>query len=398
MSMRTMRSSGLPLRWIAAGSCLVCLGACGPKIRLSDDIDTNFDLQRSATYDDELHGPYVAGASFEIYAYDITEDNALDDWTIRSLDEDVIVVEDVEIIRDDLDPNDDRNVKTDILVAHVTTTGPGTGTLEIVNRFDKVVRDAQVSVMQPDRFELRAAGPLFLGSDSGVPSLVDATPKIMAEGEATFLIQWFAGEQVLRGPGALDLQSAHPLVDSLRTLTRHFDEQREWAQLRFDTPADLSELATVDVYANGEFVQTLDFEVVQPDAIAAIELVESGPEGESDLVTVLALALDDAGESIWGVAFDWDIDGRVEASEGDLFRYWYDGSVQSVLGAEFGEARGEATIAGDQGFVDSSNDITDEGGSCFCRAEPERPAGEIAWGLLGLLGLGLVRRSPRAQR
>ena len=386
-----MQRSGLHLRWITAGSCLVCLGACGPKIRLSDDIDTQFDLQPSSVYDDVLHGPYVAGASFEIYAYDITEDNALDDWTVRSLDPDVIVVESVEIKRDDLDPNDDRNVKTDILVARVTTTGPGTGTLEIVNRYDNVVRDAQVSVMQPDRLELRAAGPLFLGGESGVPSLVDSSPKVMAGGQATFLIQWFAGDQILRGPGALDLQSNQPIVDRLTTLTRHFDEQREWAQLAFDVPTDETELASVDVLANGEFVQTLEFEVVRPEAVDSVELVEGGPGG--DLHAVLALALDAAGESIWGVGFEWDLDGLGDSSEGDLFRYWYDASASSVLGAEFGEARGEVPIAGDHGYVDSSNDITDEGGgSCFCRADPERPVREIAWGLLGLLGLGLVRR------
>ena len=166
----------------------------------------------------------------------------------------------------------------------MTTTGPGTGTLEIVNRYDNVVRDAQVSVMQPDRLELRAAGPLFLGSESGVPSLVDSSPKVMAGGEATFLIQWFAGDQILRGPGALDLQSNQPIVDRLTTLTRHFDEQREWAQLAFDVPTDETELASVDVLANGEFVQTLEFEVVRPEAAPKPEVapkpVEVAPRPE----------------------------------------------------------------------------------------------------------------------
>ena len=380
-------------RWALVGVALATLAACGPKIRVSDSIDTKFDLRRSPVYDDQLHSPYVAGATFEIYAYDISEDNDLDGWTVRTRDPEVLEVDDVEVIRDDLDPDDDRKVKTDIIVTRVTTTGPGTGALEIVNRSDKVVREVEVVVMQPDRIELRAAGPLFIGEEDVAPSLVDTSPKVMADGTATFLIQWFAGEELLRGPGALGLSSEHPNVDTLWTLTDHFDEQREWAQLRFTVPEVDEELAEVEVLANGVPVQTLEFEIVRPETIESIEITSAGESSASDgdLVAALALAYDGSGESIWGVGFDWDIDGRLEGSEGDLFRYWYEPGASSVLGAEFGEARGEVPITGERGFVDSSNDISD-GGSCFCSASRDRPARGVGWSLLSVLALGLVRR------
>jgi MYXO-CTERM domain-containing protein len=372
---------------------LAALTACGPKIRLSDNIDTQFDLHPSQRYDDRLHGPYVAGSSLEIYAYDTTEDNALDGWTMVSLDPDVLEVVSVEIIRDDLDDEDKRKVETDIIVAHVEATGPGTAILEVHNHNGKFVRATEVVVMQPDRAELRAAGPLFIGREDEVPSLVDATPKLLANGKATFLVEWFAGEQALHGTGSLAVVSDHPNAQNLWTLEEHLDEAREWAQIEFSSPEPGEELANIELYANGELVHDLEFEIVQPDAIADVQIVgrdESGDEGQ--LLAVLAQAFDATGESIWGVSFDWDIDGFGEFGEGDLFRYWYEPGISSLLGAEYGEARGEIMIQGDHGFVDSSNDSPQDG-SCFCSSTgDEGPGRGVGFGLLSLAALGLVRR------
>ena len=95
------------------------------------------------------------------------------------------------------------------------------------------------------------------------------------------------------------------------------------------------------------------------------------------------------------MAFDWDIDGDIEPEEGDIFRYYYEPETSSVLGAEFGGARAEITISGDEGFVESSNEDPIDG-SCDCRAGEDRPGRGVALGILGLLALGLVRRRRRS--
>ena len=172
----------------------------------------------------------------------------------------------------------------------------------------------------------------------------------------------------------------------------YLDEDRDWASIEFEVPEDGDELAEVEFYANGVLVDTRSFEIVQPDSIAEVELVGERTGGAEDgqLFTVLALALDEGGASIWGVAFDWDLDGISEEGEGDLFRYWFERNASSVLGAEYDGHRGETTIEGNEGYVASSNNI-----GCFCSAATDAPGRGLSFGLLCLAALGLVRPRRR---
>jgi MYXO-CTERM domain-containing protein len=369
-----------------AALVLVTATGCGPKIRLADSIDNSFDLAITNPYDGGLDSPYVAGAAFRIYAYDRTEDNDLEGWTIVSLDPAVIELTTVEVVRDNLEDGD--KVETDIIQADAVAIGPGTAILEVRDEDGEFVRATEVVVMQPDRIDLRAAGPMFIERDD-LAGNVDATPKILANGTATFLVEWYAGEQRLSGAGTLALTSEHPNASNLWARQSFLDEGREWATVEFTSPEAGNELATVSFLANGMPVQDVMFEIVQPDAIDHVELLGESTSGhkEGALLTVLAQAIDLDGESVWGVAFDWDLDGSEETGEGDLFRYWFEPSVSSVLGAAYGEHRGETTIAGDEGFVTSSNNI-----GCFCSATEVTPARDLPFGLLCLASLGLVRR------
>jgi hypothetical protein len=371
---------------LAAALVLVTLTGCGPKIRFADSVDNHFDLLFTHPYDDQLNGPYVAGAQFRIYAYDSKEDNDLEGWTIVSLDPSILDVTTVEVVRDNLEDGD--NTETDIIQADATATGPGTVILEVRDEDGEFVRATEVEVMQPDRIDLRAAGPMFIERDD-LAGNVDVTPKILANGVATFLVEWYAGEQRLSGAGTLGLASEHPAVLELWERQTFLDEDREWATVEFASPEAGSELATVQFLANGLAVQDVTFEIVQPDAIDRVDLLGESTSGvkEGRLLTVLAQAVDVDGESIWGVAFDWDLDGNDEPGEGDLFRYVFDPSVSSVLGAEYDGHRGETTIAGDEGYVASSNDI-----GCFCSVTTIKPERDVAFGLLCLAAIGLVRR------
>lgn len=376
---------------LLAGLTLATLTACGPKIRFSDSVDTQFDLRWSHRYDDRLHGPYVAGASFRIYVYDVTDEHDLDGWRVVSRNPEVLDIVEQYVEQDDLDEDDKSNDESDVIVSQVYAAGEGTAILEVYDDNDDFVRATEVEVMQPDRIVLRAAGPLFVEREDVVPSLVDDTPKLLSGGTATFLVEWYKGEQRLHGAGALGLGSDHEAIHELWPRTSYFDEDRDWATITMApglTAAD-SVVTPIEFSANGLPVATFDFSVVGPDAITSIELhgEREGDAEDGQLLVVLAQGFDDADESVWGIGFDWDLDGRDEPGEGDLFRYWFSRGDWNTLGAEFNGLRSEAEIQGVEGFVDSSNDI-----SCFCSIDEERPERGVALGLLGLAMLGLVRR------
>jgi MYXO-CTERM domain-containing protein len=294
--------------------------------------------------------------------------------------------------QDDLDDTDKSKDENDVIVAKVFAAGEGTAILEVYDDNGDFVRATEVEVMQPDRLELRAAGPLFVNREGEVvPSLVDSTPKLLSGGTATFLVEWFKGEQKLNGAGTLGVAPGHEAIDDLWPRQTYLDEDRDWLTVTMAEGLSAADavVTPIEFLANGSHVQTVDFSVVGPEAITYVELRGESEADASDdeLLVVLAQAFDDNDESIWGVAFDWDIDGYQEPGEGDLFRYWFRKGAWSTLGAEYNGMRGEAQIQGTEGFVDSSNDI-----SCFCTAQPQAPARHIAFGLLGLAALGLVRR------
>lgn len=371
---------------LAAALVLVTLTGCGPKIRFSDSVDNHFDLLFSHPYDEQLNSPYVLGSQFRVYAYDASEDNDLEGWTIVSLDPDVLDVINVEVLRDNIDDGDKTD--TDIIAGDAIAVGPGTAILEVRDDNGDFVRATEVEVLQPDRMELSAAGPMFIERDDLAGS-VDETPKILANGTATFLVEWFAGDRRLSGAGALTLVSEHPDVLDLWARQTYLDEDREWATVEFASPESGNEFATVGFRANNVPIQDVTFEIVQPNSIERVELLGESTSGveEGTLLTVLAQAITAEDEQIWGVGFDWDLDGEPESGEGDLFRYVFDPTVSSVLGAQYDGRRGETTIAGDEGFVASSNDI-----GCFCSVTTIEPERDVLFGLLCLASLGLVRR------
>lgn len=372
---------------VAAGLALLTVAGCGPKIRLSDSVDSRFDLIVTHPYDDRLSSPYVAGAQFAIFAYDISENVDLDGWTIVSLDPDVLDVTSVEIIQDDIE-DDDHHEEDDVIRAEVIATGPGTATLEVHDDRGNFVRATEVEVKQPDRLELFASGPMFIERDD-LAGPIDSMPLILANGTATFLVRWFAGDERLSGAGALGLASDHTQINSLWERQSYLDEDRDWATISFEFPEEGNELATIDFLANGETVDSVTFMIVQPGDIDRVELLDeaTGNADEGELLTVLAQALDVDDQPIWGVEFDWDIDGDREPGEGDLFRYWFDPTASSILAAEYDGHRGETLIQGNEGFVASSNDI-----GCFCSTDASTQPGGAALGLLVLASLGLVRR------
>src|SRR5690554_3770897 len=251
--------SSRSIHLLIATFALSTLAACGPKIRFSDSVDNTFDLRLTSRYDSRLHAPYAAGSSFTIYTYDATNDNDLAGWKVISRDPDVLEIVEQWIDSDDLDEDDKSKKESDLIVSRVYAAGEGTAILEVYDDSDIFIRATEVQVMQPDRVELHAAGPMFVRREGVVPSLVDDTPRILSGGRATFLVQWFKGEQKLNGAGGLGLASDHEAVDDLWARQTFLGEDRDWMTVTMaeGLSADDSVVTPIDLLANGEIVETL---------------------------------------------------------------------------------------------------------------------------------------------
>lgn len=381
-----------PHAWLALGTVLLTAAACQPEFRFSDDIDHEFNLGSDDLYDDDLATPYVAGARFNIRVYDRKgEEENLTGWELRTDVDGVIEIEDQFIESDDIDEDDRSRSETDVLVANVHAVGEGTVVLQLFDDRGDYVRGTEVEVVQPNEVTLRAAGPLFIRDEDRVSSDVDETPQLLADGTATFLVTWYRDGERLHGSGALSLGSDSDQIVDLWARERVLEEDRDWMTVTAAT-GDLIDgnLAPVDLYANGELVDTVDFEVVRDTDIDHLEIEGRSEAGAKDgrWLVVLAQAFDVDDEHVWGVGFDWDLNGVPEPGEGDLFRYSFKKGEWSTLAANFGELRAEGQIQGEEGFVADSNTL-----GCFCAIdEGDRPGRGLAFGLLALGSLALVRR------
>ncbi|MFV8751726.1 hypothetical protein ACNOYE_14370 [Nannocystaceae bacterium ST9] len=397
----------LPLVLFALASLTACKQ---PDLRFEDDLDLEYDLIDffipDVEYGEGLHNPYLAGAEFAIYIWDDADVTSFKGWEVRSSDPSVVEILDVDRKKFDWDgveehypdhpffhDDDDDDY---VLVVHVRAGEPGFAEIGAYDRTDDRVGVAEIEVRVPNEVELRPAGPVFLQRDDIVPQL-DGDPMLIGGGTATFLVDWLRDGVPLAGDGTVTASSPDALILDTWGRETYYDEKRDWLTISTDeVAADASEPATVDVYVNGNVAESVEFTIVGDDAIEALQLqsreqsaVFVGFAGEWIPVLASALGLD--GETIHGVAFDWDLDGVDEPGEGDLFRYRFDPDVTSVLGAEYAGMRVETTIRGDEGFVDTTNDVP---GSCFCSAQGERAGGGIGLGLLSLLALGSIRRRP----
>lgn len=399
----TLRTTCLPLL-----ASLALLGGCKqPDLRFEDDLDLDYDLidlfVPDVDYGEGLHNPYLAGAEFEIYIWDDNDVTSFKGWTVRSSDESVLQILSTRREEYDWDPieehypdhpfiHDDKD-EDYVLIVRVKALGPGVAELSAYDRTEDNWGTATIEVAVPNEIVLRPAGEVFLEGSSAGATPLDDTPQMIGGGTATFLVDWLRDGQPLAGDGVGTATSSSPLILDLWGRETYFDEKRDWLTISTDalaTPEGV-DAASVEISVNGYLAQTVDFTIVGDAAVDELRLRKRdesiGIEGEWR--TVLASAHDAQGEQIWGVEFDWDLDGVDEPGEGDMFRYLFDPDVESVLGAEYAGTRVETTILGDEGFVASSNDVPQ---ACFCSAEVDAPGRGIGFGALSLLALGLVRR------
>lgn len=355
------------LRFTALTFVAISLAGC-QGVGLADGIDLELNFFRLLGPSDALHSPYVAGASFSVYSIHVDPEDEVG-WRIGTSDPAVIRVGDT--IGDG--------------AAEVFAVAPGDVDLLLLDETGQEVHRAAVEVVQPDRAELLAHGPLLVRRPGLQPESTD-TITVLVGGAGTFLVEWYADGDQLRGNGALSATADEGAFAEPRQT--FLFEDREWVTFTVDTPGPHE----VQLFANGVLTRTLTVVGVAEDAIDRVELHgmdERGAErGDAMVVYAQAYAADDT--PIYGVEYAWDVDGLPEEGLGDLYRYTFAPGRVHDLCARHEGLEATATIQSSGGFVDSTNRL-----GCSVSAVG---AGGGALGLPLIAAAVLVWRRRRARR
>jgi hypothetical protein len=369
---------------LAALTGFAALGFAGcpdDQVHFHDNIDLVFDFRPfnpAKPPPDDLHTPYVVGATFRMYAFRDHDRMRLDDAWVASSNPSVMDIAGLRTSESSVsfDCYPDRPGFTDITVYRN-------------DRARTVWGRARVEVAVPDRAQLTFAGPLFINaSDHETDEFVVRGPvPVVVNGTASFLVEYFRNGTKLSGNGVLD---ARPRGDGIDAHVRQtwLVEDREWIQLTPFEPGD----HVVDLYVGDLLIETVTVRAVQPEDVAFIELRPESDKAarEGDFLAVWALGYDDAGNPIFGLEFDWDILNNLqsEPGEGDLFKYEYERREDATLEASYRGETQRVHIHADYGWVSSTNDLG-------CTAGRFGGAGPGALALAAVSALVLVLRRRR---
>lgn len=360
---------------------LVLPGCQQDQVSFHDDLDFVFDFKPFDPFHpppDELHSPYVTGARFHMYAYRDHDGMDLRGSEAGSRDPAIFDAWNTVASQERADFECEAMAPGETTVVLYRSAG----SLGTWGR-------AEVEVADPDRVDLTFAGAHFIDADP-LEYRVQGPVNILQGGLATFLVEYRdAAGRRLAGNGVLEAYPKDDGVDAWADQT-YLVEDREWLRLKSLSAGDHK----VDLKVAGRMVATITVHAVQPDEIAFIELRRESESGahDQDILAVLALGYQDGvdgPELVYGIEYDWSVDGWPQPGEGDLFKYEYDGHARSSLEANYNGKEQRTTVHGDWGWVDSTNHI-----GCASGATPGRAGTAV---LLVAAGLAVViarRRRP----
>lgn len=337
------------------------LAACSQSpVTFSDTIDLTFDF---GFFQDEaagLHTPYVQGADFFL-TVNHRKDRDMTGWEVRSLDN----------ARFDLSCGYDDEYRS--FYCEAAALAEGFTEVVVIDDQGEEVGQTEIEIALPDRVELLPHGPLIIDQ----PELIDGTYQVLETGMSTWLARYYLGDRQLHGNGTLSADGGDAF--SAWTEDSFLFEDRDWLQ----GIANVQGEHPVSLMVDGVHISDVVFTAVSADQVDRVELhgMDESAASPEDGLVVLAQAYSAADVPIYGVEFDWMLDGEEEWGEGDLYRYTYDPESERLVSASFDGLGSEVSIHG-EGFVDSTNNVG-------CSS-----LGGTAPGLLGgLIGLiGLVRR------
>jgi hypothetical protein len=350
------------------GLALALVGAaCGPTYSMTDDIDLTFDLALTPRrFDDNLHSPYVRGAALTVFAHSSDDKEDLQGWSIESSDPAVFRI-------DGAVASGGRD-----LAMHGEAVGEGTAVLTLRDPRGHAVGHGVAEVRLPDAIELDAHGSLILGRDDEA-RVTEA--RVLAGGAATYLVRYFQGGRELHGNGVLSADVPAGMTAEPRTT--FLFEDREWLTLHTTSV----QTGPLQLLADGVAVAILPVAVVPESAIADVVVLTEPESGhkDGDWLAALAQAYDAGGARIFGVDYQWNVDGAAQQGDGDLYRYQFKAGQHTMVQAQRGTHADSAQIQSEGGFVGSTNHVGCAAGG----------GGSL---IVGLIGVGLVAGRRRVRR
>lgn len=326
---------------------------------MTDDIDLTWDFGLTPRrFDDNLHSPYVRGAAVTVFAHSSDDKENLGSWSIESSDPAVFRIGEAVT-------SGGRD-----LAVRGEAMGEGTAALTLRDPHGHAVGHGVAEVRLPDAIELDAHGSLILGRDDEA-RVTEA--RVLTGGAATYLVRYFQAGRELHGNGVLSADV--PAGVTAEPRTTFLFEDREWLTLRTAAAGT----GTVQLLADGVAAAALPVAVVPESAIADV-VVLTEPEGghkDGDWLAALAQAYDPSGARIFGVDYQWNVNGAAQQGDGDLYRYQFKAGQHTMVQAQRGTHADSAQIQSQGGYVGSTNHVGCAAGG----------GGSL---IVGLVGLGLV--------
>src|ERR1044071_4450517 len=261
----------------------VAVAGCGATYAMTDDVDLTWDFALTPRrFDDNLHSPYVRGAMMTVFAHSSDKGESLRGWSIDSSDAAVFAVSTA------VDASSDHD-----LAVSGRAVGEGTATLTLRDPHGNAVGRAFAEVMVPDAVELDSHGSLILGREDEAPV---HEVRVLAGGEATYLVRYFRGGRELHGNGVLS--AVPPAGTTAQARTTFLFENREWLSLQAAAVGN----GTLQLQADGVAAAAVPVAVVAESAIADVVVLTEAERGhhDGDWLAALAQADDANGERIFG--------------------------------------------------------------------------------------------------
>ena len=359
-------------------STLVLSAGC-KSAALRDDIqlDLTFSFAPTLRKPDKLHLPYVSGAKVSVWLED--DDKAdMKDWRFETSDPSIFAVT-------------TRDTGIGTMRGDLVARAEGSANLRAFDPTGRLRYDYRIPIAAPDRIELSAHGPLVL-HERPENAIVDEA-RILAGGQATYLVRYFKNGARLYGNGALEAFAQGGFVAEPR---RSFlFEEQEWLTLTMTDPGAHSLTLRA-----GTSTRTVPVAGVLESELSRVVL-----DGEDEasakagtMLSVVATGVDRAGHSVLGVDCSWTMGGRQQSGEGwpwdqptrdvgDLFRYEFKGNAPKTLVATRNGLEAEAVIHAAVGFVSSTNRIG-------CAAGGDDAAGLVAAVCVLIAALLVARKQP----
>lgn len=318
---------------------LVTVAACGRTVTLTDDWDLTWDFQLTPfdRYKQDLHTPYVRGAELTLWATSDDDNDKVQNWSIVSADPSILEIE-------------DQMYDGTSLGAKVLALGEGAVDVAVIDDHGTRVGHGLVSVALPDRVELEAHGYLIVGDDAQAPV---PEARIAQNDTATYLVRYYQGDHELYGNSVLSVGAPSGVVAEPRE--SYLFEKREWLTLT----ANALGPSTAQLYVDKALVADVQVIGVPASDITSVALIGQSEKGAKtgDWLVLLAQATDAMGRRVFGVDYQWNVDGNAQTADGDLYRYHYQKGATATVVVDRAGHTDVMDIQSDRGYVDNSNKV-----------------------------------------